>query len=163
MRHTARLTTSRHQIRRTALVAAVLLATASAAGTAEAATSAAGPHATAATAASAPASGSAPARACTVDAPRFTSYAGTGSNDPAYWPARGTYATTTSRCDDINLKLDATRSVRTCFKSGSSWTCNGWRTLSAGSWGLAATDVLDGTQFFLQFSGTARASGLIDY
>ncbi|ALP00031.1 hypothetical protein SHL15_9112 [Streptomyces hygroscopicus subsp. limoneus] len=163
MRHTARLTTSRHQIRRTALVAAALLAMASAAGTAEAATSAAGPHGTAATAGPAPASGSAPARACTVDAPRFTSYAGTGPNDPAYWPARGTYATTTSRCGDINLKLDTMRSVRTCFKSGSSWTCNGWRTLSSGSWGLAAKDVLDGTKFFLQFSGTARASGLIDY
>ncbi|MFJ4580414.1 hypothetical protein [Streptomyces echinatus] len=163
MRHTARLTTSRPQIRRTALVAAALLAMASAAGTAEATTSAVGQHGTPATAGPASASGNAPARACTVDAPRFTSYAGTGPNDPAYWPARGAYATTTTRCNDINLKLDATRSVRTCFKSGSGWNCNGWRSLSAGRWGLAAEDVLDGTKFFLQFSGTARAAGQIDY
>ncbi|MGI5380393.1 hypothetical protein ACQEV2_40405 [Streptomyces sp. CA-251387] len=103
------------------------------------------------------------ARACTENAPRFTSWPGTGANDPAFWPARGTYATTTPRCKDINLKLDADRSVRTCFKQGSGWNCNSWRTLKAGRWGLAATDVLDGTKFFLQFAGTSRASGLIDY
>ncbi|WP_265295169.1 hypothetical protein [Streptomyces sp. SHP 1-2] len=100
------------------------------------------------------------ARACTADAPRFTSSPGTSSSDPAFWPARGTYATTTSRCSDINLKLDGTRSVRTCFRTSG---CNGWRTLTAGRWGLAASDVLDGTQFYLQFSGTSRATGLIDY
>lgn len=163
MRHTTRRTTSRTRIRRAAFVAGALLAMTSAAGTAGATTSAAGQHVAAAKAGSASASNASPARACTVDAPRFTSYPGTGSNDPAYWPARGTYATTTSRCNDINLKLDGTRSVRTCFKSGSGWSCNAWRTLSAGSWGVAATDVLDGTQFFLQFSGTARAAGQIDY
>ncbi|MFH9953694.1 hypothetical protein ACH4OX_05665 [Streptomyces roseolus] len=103
------------------------------------------------------------ARACTADAPSFTSYAGTGSNDPSYYPARGTWLTTTTRCNDINLKLNATRSVRTCFKSGTGWNCNSWRSLTAGRWGTAATDVLDGTQFFLQFSGTARVSGQIDY
>ncbi|MEW5351690.1 hypothetical protein E0E62_04215 [Streptomyces sp. 16-176A] len=100
------------------------------------------------------------ARACTSGAPRFTSSPGTSSSDPAFWPARGTYAKTTSRCKDINLKLDGTRSVRTCFKTSG---CNGWRTLRAGSWGLAASDVLDGTQFYLQFAGTSRATGLIDY
>ncbi|MFB7918525.1 hypothetical protein [Streptomyces sp. NPDC056061] len=103
------------------------------------------------------------ARLCTVNAPRFTGSPGTGSNDPAFWPARGTYATTTSRCADINLKLDSTRSVRTCFKKGTGWTCNAWRQLSGGKWGLAASDVLDNTDFFLQFNGTTRATGLIDY
>ncbi|MFJ4585204.1 hypothetical protein [Streptomyces echinatus] len=29
--------------------------------------------------------------------------------------------------------------------------------------GVAATDVLDGTKFYLQFAGTSRATGLIDY
>ncbi|MFI7413700.1 hypothetical protein ACIBU0_34090 [Streptomyces sp. NPDC049627] len=103
------------------------------------------------------------ARACTENAPRFTSSPGTGPNDPAFWPARGTYATTTTRCLDINLKLDADRRVRTCFKEGSSWRCNDWRTLQGGRWGLAAKNVQDGTRFFLQFAGTSRASGLIDY
>lgn len=100
------------------------------------------------------------ARACTVDAPRFTSSPGTSSSDPAFWPARGTYATTTSRCLDINLKLDSTRKVRTCFRTTG---CNSWRWLSGGSWGLAADNVYDGTQFYLQFEGTSRATGLIDY
>ncbi|RLV75951.1 hypothetical protein D3C57_142035 [Streptomyces rapamycinicus NRRL 5491] len=117
---------------------------------------------TAATAGSAEASDTpmSAARACTASAPRFTSSPGTSSSDPAFWPARGTYATTTSRCKDINLKLDGSRSVRTCFKTTG---CNSWRTLRAGSWGVAATDVLDGTQFYLQFAGTSRATGLIDY
>ncbi|MFE7118401.1 hypothetical protein ACFU99_23595 [Streptomyces sp. NPDC057654] len=103
------------------------------------------------------------ARKCLEDAPPFTSYAGTGSNDPSYWPKRGTYATTTTRCADINVKLNQTRDVQTCFKKGSGWTCNGWRTLHQGKWGLAATDVLNGTQFFLQFKGTAKVSGHLDY
>lgn len=103
------------------------------------------------------------ARACTAGAPQFTSYAGTGSNDPAYWPARGTYATTTTRCVDINVKLNSTRRVQTCFKKGKGWSCNGFRTLTGGRWGLAAKNVLDGTKFFLQFEGTARASGQLDY
>ncbi|GAA3128874.1 hypothetical protein GCM10017687_50040 [Streptomyces echinatus] len=50
--------------------------------------------------------------------------------------------------------------MRTCFKTTG---CNGWRTLRAGNWGVAATDVLDGTKFYLQFAGTSRATGLIDY
>ncbi|MFH8223722.1 hypothetical protein ACH4C2_30650 [Streptomyces sp. NPDC018057] len=103
------------------------------------------------------------ARACTAGAPQFTSYAGTGSNDPAYWPARGTYATTTTRRVDINVKLNSTRRVQTCFKKGKGWSCNGFRTLTGGRWGLAAKNVLDGTKFFLQFEGTARASGQLDY
>ncbi|WPO73727.1 MULTISPECIES: hypothetical protein [unclassified Streptomyces] len=104
-----------------------------------------------------------PARACTENAPRFTSYPGTGANDPAYWPARGTYATTTTRCKDINVKLSsAARDVRTCFKKGSGWECNSWRRIG-GSWKLAAEDVLDGTKFFLQFKGTSRATGSFDY
>jgi len=100
------------------------------------------------------------ARACTVDAPRFTSSPGTSSTDHAFWPARGTYATTTSRCLDINLKLDQSRRVRTCFRATG---CNEWRTLTAGRWGLAAYDVKDGSDFYLQFEGTSRATGLIDY
>ncbi|MEU5896798.1 MULTISPECIES: hypothetical protein [unclassified Streptomyces] len=103
------------------------------------------------------------ARACTVDAPRFTSYPGTGSNDPSYWPARGTWATTSTRCNDINLKLDEQRDVRTCFKSGSGWNCNRWRPVYGLQWGTAAEDVLHGTKFFLQFNGTGRAKGHIDY
>ncbi len=124
-----------------------------------------GMTATAAAAAPAEASESpiSTARACTQNAPRFTSWPGSGVNDPAFWPARGTYATTTTRCNDINVKLSSRREVRTCFKRGTGWSCNGWQWLPANRWDEAATDVLDGTKFFLQFKGTARASGLIDY
>ncbi|MEV0262351.1 hypothetical protein AB0I49_13525 [Streptomyces sp. NPDC050617] len=99
-------------------------------------------------------------RACTADAPHFTSSPGTSAKDPAFWPARGTYATATSRCADINLKLDKTREVRACIKT---LPCNKWRTLTKGKWGVAAYKVNDGAQFYLQFKGTAKATGQIDY
>ncbi|PKV90160.1 hypothetical protein [Streptomyces sp. TLI_146] len=89
---------------------------------------------------------SAPARACTVDAPRFTSSPGTGPSDSAFWPARGTHATATTRCNGINLKLDHTRAVRTCFRATGS--CNAWRTKAQRSWRTAATDARDGAQFY---------------
>jgi hypothetical protein len=65
------------------------------------------------------------------------------------WPASDGLATATSNCSDINVKPNATESVRTCFVSTA--TCNSFRTITGGTWGLAATAVLDGTQFWLDF------------
>ncbi|BAC68191.1 hypothetical protein AQJ43_35580 [Streptomyces avermitilis] len=79
----------------------------------------------------------------------------------AHWPATGYYATTTRDCEDINLKVNATRSVRTCFKATGS--CNAWSTARAKQWALAATDVSDGSDFYIQFSGTAKSTGYIAY
>ncbi|MFH8983853.1 hypothetical protein [Streptomyces varsoviensis] len=115
---------------------------------------------TAVTMGSAAASDTSVARKCTVSAPRFTSSPGTSSKDPAFWPARGTYAKTTTRCADINVKLDKTRNVRTCFKKTG---CSRYRKLTAGKWGLAAENVKDNVPFYLQFEGTSKATGLIDY
>ncbi|WP_256090480.1 hypothetical protein [Actinacidiphila rubida] len=70
----------------------------------------------------------------------------TGYDD---WPSPG-FATTTSNCSDINVKPSKTVSVRTCFRS--TGACNAWRTISGGTWGLAATGVLDGTSFHLSFN-----------
>ena len=59
---------------------------------------------------------------------------------------------TTSYCNDINVKVDRTEGVFTCFQPSSRPIyCNGRRTVYAGTWGLAATDVLDGTKFWLIF------------
>ncbi|WP_158690695.1 hypothetical protein [Streptomyces sp. 142MFCol3.1] len=30
-------------------------------------------------------------------------------------------------------------------------SCNAWRSIDGGAWGLAAPDVKDGTKFYLQF------------
>ncbi|MFE9391348.1 hypothetical protein [Streptomyces sp. NPDC006784] len=72
------------------------------------------------------------------------------------WPATG-YARTSSSCADINVRPNSTISVRTCFRATAS--CNSWRTISGGTWGLAATDVLDGTDYWLVFS--APSSGRV--
>jgi hypothetical protein len=72
--------------------------------------------------------------------------------DPnGHWPGYSE-ATTTSFCNDINVKMNTTTSVRTCFRpSSGNIFCNDWRTVYAKVWGLAATDVRDGTHFWLEF------------
>ncbi|MBD3006406.1 hypothetical protein IEJ02_20370 [Streptomyces sp. 5-10] len=65
------------------------------------------------------------------------------------WPAQG-YAKTTSACNDINVKTGKAVSVRVCFERTA--TCNSWKWTNAdGSWRAVATDVSDGTNFWLQF------------
>ncbi|MEU6349052.1 hypothetical protein ABZ896_06960 [Streptomyces sp. NPDC047072] len=68
------------------------------------------------------------------------------------WPKAPSYATTTSNCADINVKPSSGTYVQTCFAptSGDNY-CNSMRWIAAGTWGLAATDVKDGTKFYLQF------------
>ncbi|MET8290051.1 hypothetical protein ABZV80_33235 [Streptomyces sp. NPDC005132] len=45
--------------------------------------------------------------------------------------------------------------MQTCFApSSGGYYCNGWRTVYANTWGLAATDVNDGTRFWLLFTST---------
>ncbi|MFJ8011836.1 hypothetical protein [Streptomyces sp. NPDC096339] len=76
------------------------------------------------------------------------------------WP-HDTLAVTTSYCYDINVKPSADTKVRTCFvPSNAPWYCNAERSLKAGVWGLAATDVKDGTKFYLLFDrySTGRVS-----
>ncbi|WP_344052062.1 hypothetical protein [Streptomyces thermoalcalitolerans] len=73
------------------------------------------------------------------------------------------YPTTTPNCYDINVKPTNGRiQVRTCFlpTKGNAY-CNGWRTIENNTWGTAATDVLDGTKFYLNFSGPS--AGLVAY
>ena len=71
------------------------------------------------------------------------------------WPAT-TYAHATSYCNDINVRATVEGftyvPVRTCFvPSSGSIYCNAYRNVTSGTWGLAATDVLDGTAFYLEF------------
>lgn len=78
------------------------------------------------------------------------------------WPVSG-YAYATSYCNDINVKSIKQDSVRTCFvpTSGNVW-CNADRTLYANTWGVAATDVKDGTKFYL-IIGSGNGEGLVAY
>ncbi|MEV6168069.1 hypothetical protein AB0L99_07560 [Streptomyces sp. NPDC051954] len=68
------------------------------------------------------------------------------------WPAYPAWAYTTSNCADINVKPNSGTYVQTCFDptSGANY-CNAMRWIPAGTWGLAATDVNNGTKFYLQF------------
>lgn len=81
------------------------------------------------------------------------------------WPTSG-YAYATSNCNDINVKPSIAAGggfnfvpVRTCFypTSGSSY-CNAYRDITVGTWGLAATDVKDGTRFIVQFQFSTKGS-----
>ncbi|MEV2211557.1 hypothetical protein AB0H86_08825 [Streptomyces sp. NPDC050997] len=111
---------------------------------------------TAATATSATAA-PATAQSCYGSAKSYTT-------DPTYdfWPQGSALATTTSNCGDINVKPNSDVKVHTCFrKSDGTDSCNADRTIKGGTWGLAATAVLDGTKFWLVFSGSS--SGLVAY
>lgn len=81
----------------------------------------------------------------------------TDSNN--WWPQGSAWAYTTSNCADINVKPSSGVYVKTCFAptSGDSY-CNSYRWIAAGTWGLAATDVNDGTKFFLQFDRSSSGS-----
>ena len=78
------------------------------------------------------------------------------------WPHAPAWAYTTSACNDINVRPNSGTYVRTCFQpSSGSFYCNAWRWIPGGTWGLAATDVKDGTQFFLEFD--RYSSGRVAY
>ncbi|MFD9882665.1 hypothetical protein ACFWZT_14580 [Streptomyces alboflavus] len=74
------------------------------------------------------------------------------------WPKYPNWAYTTANCADINVKPNATIKVQACWKNHA---CNRPTTIRAGQWGTAATDVLNGTKFYLKFSG--NVSGRIAY
>jgi hypothetical protein len=85
-----------------------------------------------------------------------------GTDPNWHWPPGGS-AYTTSNCVDINVKMNRTMQVRTCFEPTSGGIqCNAYRTVYANTWGLAATNVKDGTRFHLIFD-TEAAFGLAAY
>ncbi|MFF0105025.1 hypothetical protein [Streptomyces hirsutus] len=79
------------------------------------------------------------------------------------WPTATAWATTTSNCADINVKPSRTVRVSACLLKSSTneVTCNSYRTISANTWGTAATTVLDGTKFYLLFDNPS--SGQVAY
>lgn len=66
------------------------------------------------------------------------------------WPRTG-WATTSRYCADINVKANFMTDVRVCFRK--TGRCNSWKTAYGSTWIEAATGVLDGTSYILQFSG----------
>ncbi|WP_328624220.1 hypothetical protein OHA88_03850 [Streptomyces sp. NBC_00353] len=85
-----------------------------------------------------------------------------GTDDNGRWPVTG-YRVTTSNCGDINVKVTGQNTVETCFlpSSGPEY-CNGGHEVRANTWTLAATDVKDGTKFYLIFY-SGNASGVAAY
>ncbi|MFJ4776575.1 hypothetical protein [Streptomyces sp. NPDC088762] len=66
------------------------------------------------------------------------------------WPRNGKdWAYTTSRCADINVKPNKGSWASVCFKATA--TCNGRTWAAAGQWTVVATNVKDGTGFYLAF------------
>jgi len=97
---------------------------------------------------------------CYGSARSYTAESNNG--DAARWPATG-YATTTSNCIDINVKSNQSEYVKACLYQSStgSWSCNAYRWIPGGTWGEAATDVLDGTRFYLLFD--MSSNGIVAY
>ncbi|RAJ72665.1 MULTISPECIES: hypothetical protein [unclassified Streptomyces] len=76
-----------------------------------------------------------------------------------FWPTGSGFAYTTSNCADINVKPTTTRRVRVCWKT--SGTCNAYRNAPAGQWTVAASDVLDGSGYWLDFEGSGVSRGQV--
>ncbi|MEU1597073.1 hypothetical protein ABZ468_30530 [Streptomyces sp. NPDC005708] len=70
--------------------------------------------------------------------------------------------TTTSNCNDINIKPNTTTSVAVCFypSSGAAYCQSAFKTAPAGQWTVVATDVKDGTRFVFDFGNTTANSGV---
>ncbi|MFJ4716011.1 hypothetical protein [Streptomyces sp. NPDC088785] len=81
------------------------------------------------------------------------------TDNVGFWPAGSGFAYTTSNCADINVKPTTTRRVRVCWKT--SGTCNGYRNAPAGQWTVAASGVLDGSGYWLDFEGTGVSRGQV--
>jgi len=78
-----------------------------------------------------------------------------GTDDDGWWPGNWSVATTTANCVDIQVKLNTSTEVMTCFQPSTGGEyCNGWRNVPANTWTLAATNVKDGTRFRLGFMTT---------
>ncbi|MFB9544707.1 hypothetical protein [Micromonospora sagamiensis] len=106
-----------------------------------------------------PVSGTGPGiAACYDTAKSVTFFTGSGN---AFWPAWGTYATTTSACADINIKPAVTSSFKVCFERTGS--CNAFKSAPAGQWTVIASGVLDNTKFYIQRNSTSSVSAQLAY
>ncbi|GAA1117748.1 MULTISPECIES: hypothetical protein [Streptomyces violaceusniger group] len=78
-----------------------------------------------------------------------------------YYPNPGSYLTTTSACNDINIKPKTDRYVAVCFKpsSGSDYCQGSYKLAKANQWTAIATDVTNGTRFYFDFRSTAASNG----
>ncbi|MER6270918.1 hypothetical protein [Streptomyces sp900105755] len=74
------------------------------------------------------------------------------SGGNAFYPDQGSYLTTTSACGDININPWVSYSFTVCFKATGS--CNGWHYAPANQWTVIASQVLDGTKFYVQAKTT---------
>ncbi|MFF2846587.1 hypothetical protein ACFVT5_09665 [Streptomyces sp. NPDC058001] len=75
------------------------------------------------------------------------------------WPQNGGYTYTTSNCADINVKPVSGLWVQTCFAS--TGQCNKATWITGGTWGTAATGVLNNTKYYLHFD--RASSGQVAY
>ncbi|MFJ4577033.1 hypothetical protein ACIP4W_37780 [Streptomyces sp. NPDC088846] len=98
-------------------------------------------------------------QSCYGSAQNYTAKAYPGP-DTAHWPYTG-YAHTTANCADINVKTNYDRKVRVCFAPKN--TCNAYRLAKKGQWTVAASDVLGGSGFYIQFTGADNGTGQIAY
>lgn len=81
---------------------------------------------------------------------------------PASFPYNGTWLTATANCNDINIRPHQTTTVYVCFAPSSGGvSCQTRLThVSAGSWGVVATNVANGTRFRFEFLFPTAQSGV---
>jgi hypothetical protein len=76
-------------------------------------------------------------------------------------PAVG-YYTTTSACNDINIKPNKNVNVKVCFRSTGNCQAS-YKYARAGQWTVVATNVRNDTQFYYLFTTAITLSGQVAF
>ncbi|MBE8518780.1 hypothetical protein ILP97_14875 [Amycolatopsis sp. H6(2020)] len=90
---------------------------------------------------------------CYASGVSLKAFPGTSGTN-AYWPSRGLYTEVQGYCNDINVKVAATRDVRVCTRN----KCHGWVTAKAGSWTVVFKNSTVGADYYLQFKGASTVN-----
>jgi hypothetical protein len=98
----------------------------------------------------------APAVGCYESAGKFGAEAGQ-NGDNAHFPNYGDWMRVLGHCNDINVKLETTRSTRVCTRN----KCHPWVTATKNTWAVVFKNSVPGAEYYLQFGGSPTVVGLI--
>ncbi|MEU1039855.1 hypothetical protein ACFYP4_22445 [Streptomyces sp. NPDC005551] len=88
----------------------------------------------------------------------YSYWAEPGANgDYAHYPNYGNWDVVDGNCNDLNIKTDATRTVRVCTVN----KCHSWITATKGTWTVIFKDTRPGASYYLQFQGWSSNTGLL--
>lgn len=96
------------------------------------------------------------ALACYDHSSGYTAQAG-ANGDYAHYPNYGQWTTVSGYCSDINIKTNASRTVRVCTVN----KCHGWVSAPKGVWKVIFEGSRPGAKYYVQFQGSSSNTGVL--